>query len=102
MHTKLPGRVIAGGNHAAPVWVAAHRHGSAAQRRIIAHFHGGIEAVAVHVDNFAHRRCCRLCHDELGSNVAVLARLLQALPMGVPKRVVEQAGLPRGLYANRE
>ena len=53
MHPEMAGRVIAGGDNTAPVRVAPYGHGPMTQGRVITHFHGGIEAVAVHVDNLA-------------------------------------------------
>ena len=53
MHPEMPGRVIAGGDNATAVGVAPHCHGPIAQGQIITDFHGGVEAVAVHVDNLA-------------------------------------------------
>ena len=53
MHPEMTGRIIAGGDNAASVRVAPDGHGTMTQGRVITHFHGGIEAVAVHVDNLA-------------------------------------------------
>ena len=54
--------------------VSRNGHRAAAQAGVVTHFHGGVKAVAVHVDNFArcrrhggrHGGCGGMCHDGLG------------------------------------
>src|SRR5690606_20293767 len=43
--------VVAGGDHAAPLRRAAHRHGAVAQGGVVAHFDRGEKAVGVAVDD---------------------------------------------------
>src|SRR5690606_40265595 len=48
--------VVAGGDHAALIGRAADRQRPAGQTRIVAHLDGGVEAIAVDVDDFSLRR----------------------------------------------
>ncbi|MNS95791.1 hypothetical protein D3C72_1300630 [compost metagenome] len=52
-HAIGPRFVIAGGDHPAPVRRTTHRQRLAGQTRVIAHLDGGVETVAVNVDDFS-------------------------------------------------
>ena len=55
-HSPGPRFIVAGGNHPAPVGSPAYRQRFAGQARIVTHLDGGIETVAVDVDDLAHAK----------------------------------------------
>ena len=66
-HAKMPGFIVAGGDHAALIGATADRDRLAAQARVVAGFDRGIKTVAIAVDDLAdwkrHGRRGRLKSD---------------------------------------
>ena len=53
-HTELSRLVVTSGNYAAAVRFATYGNGQINKAGIVAHFHCGVETVAVAVDNLSH------------------------------------------------
>ncbi|MNH15067.1 hypothetical protein D3C79_746740 [compost metagenome] len=54
-HPERPRLIVAGSDHPTPLRRAAHRQWPSDQARIVAHFDGGVEAIAVDMDDLALR-----------------------------------------------